>query len=153
MKTLAPLLLLILLAGCATGPTSTTGKTGTAKSPATAQATVSGDTDGATTDFMGGEIHCHVQSIDGDASNVNTTLKPGLHTVITVLTSQGEQFVGVVQVGLPANPPEARSYRIRAHRRNDAITVTLVDDGDKLVATSTASIAPQMKFSVFVKQM
>jgi hypothetical protein len=84
---------------------------------------------------------------------VNTTLKSGLHTVITVLTTQGEQFVGVVRVGLPTSPPEARTYRIRAHRRNDAITVTLVDDSDKLVATSTASLAPQMKFNVFVKQM
>ena len=156
MKTLAPLLLLILLTGCATGPTGMTGtttKTGTTKPSAPVQATVTGDPDGATTDFMGSEIHCHVQSINGDTSNANTALKPGLHTVIAVLTSQGEQYVGVVQVGLPASPPEARTYRIRAHRRNDAITVTLVDDGDQLVATSTASVAPQMKFNVFVKQM
>ena len=153
MKTLAPLLFLILLTGCATGPTGSTGKTGTIKPSAPAQATVTGDPDGATTDFMGGEIHCHIQSIDGDASNVEATLKPGLHTVIAVLTSQGEEYVGVVHVGLPIGFPEARTYRIRAHRRNDAVTVTLVDDCDNLVATSTASLEPQMKFNVFVKQM
>jgi len=149
MKTLATLLLLILLTGCATGTTRPAGTTRTTKAPATAQASVSGDPDGATTDFLGGEIHCHIQSIDGDAANVEATLRPGLHTVIAVLSSQGEQYVGVVQVGLP----EARDYRIHAHRRGDAITVTLVDDGDKLVATSTAQLASQMKFNVFVKQM
>jgi hypothetical protein len=148
MKTLVPLLLFILLTGCATGPAGGTA-TRTISAPASALATVSGDPEGATTDFMGGEIHCHVQSIDGDTSNVTATLAPGMHTVIAVLTSQGQQYVGVVQVGLP----EARAYRMHAHRRNDAITVTLVDETDKLVATSTAALAAQMKFNVFVKQI
>ena len=153
MKTLAPLLLLFLLVGCTTAPVGAPSKAGTTKPSAPAQATFSGDADGATTDFMGGEIHCQVHSIDGDTSNANVTLQSGLHTVIAVLTSQGEEYVGVVHVGLPIGFPEARTYRIRAHRRNDAVTVTLVDDCDNLVATSTASLEPQMKFNVFVKQM
>lgn len=144
MKTLVSLLLLVLLAGCTTGPTSTTNRVGQP-----AFASVHGDADDATTDFMGGEIHCRLQSIDGETVHANTTFKPGPHTVIAVLTSQGEEYVGVIQVGLP----EPRAYRIRAHQRNDAITVTLVDDCDELVATSTAPLAAQMKFNVFVKQI
>jgi len=146
MKTLLPLLFFILLTGCVTGPSRPTGTT---HLPAATQTTVSGDPEGATTDFIGGEIHCLIQSIDGDTTNVAATLQPGLHTVIAVLTSEGEEYVGVVQVGLP----EARACRIRAHRRHDAITVTLVDEGDTLLATSTARVAAQMKFNVFVKQM
>lgn len=144
MKTLVPLLFLILLAGCTTGPINATKPAGQP-----ALASVRGDPDGATTDFMGGEIHCRLQSIDGDSVHVNTTFKPGPHTVIAVLTSKGEEYVGVIQVGLP----EPRAYRIRAHQRDDAITVTLVDDCDELVATSTAPLAAQMKFNVFVKQI
>jgi hypothetical protein len=146
MKTLAPLLLLILVTGCATGPSRPTATT---HSRAATHANISGEPDGATTDFMGAEIPCHIQSINGDPADVTAPLQPGLHTVIAVLRSQGAEYVGVVQVGLP----EARICRIRAHRRNDAITVTLVDDSDTLLATSTALLAGQMKFSVFVKQM
>lgn len=147
MKTLVPLLLLILLAGCTTGPISATKP---ARPEQSAAATVRGDPEGATTDFMGGEIHCRIQSIDGDAVHKDATFDPGPHTVIAILTSDGEEYVGIIQVGLPA----PRSYRIRAHQRDDAITVTLVDDSDsRLVATSTAPLAAQMKFNVFVKQM
>jgi hypothetical protein len=146
MKTLVPLLVLLLLAGCATSPSGPPPPKPPA-APAGPQATVTGDAEGEVTDYMGGEIHCRIQSIDGDTVNVTTALKPGPHTVIAVLTSQGEEYVAVIQVGLP----EARPYRIRAHRRDDAVTVTLVE-GDKLLATSTAPLGPQMKFSVFVKQ-
>jgi len=145
MKTLASLLLLLLLSGCATGPA---GKPKTTPAAPKAQATVTGDAADATTDFMGGEIHCRIQSIDGESIDDRTTLSPGRHTVIAVLTSQGEEYVAVIQLGLP----EARAYRIRAHLRDDAVTVTLTENGDKLVATSTAALAPQMKFNVFVKQ-
>lgn len=147
MKTLVPFLLLVLLAGCATAPISATKSLGTGQP---AVATVRGDPEGATTDFIGGEIHCRLQSIDGDAIHRDATFNPGPHTVIAVLTSQGEEYVGVIQVGLP----EPKAYRIHAHQRDDAITVTLVDDSDnRLVATSTAPLASQMKFNVFVKQM
>jgi len=145
MKTLVPLLLLLLLAGC---NTTSSGPTVSHASTPGPQATVTGDAAGEVTDFIGGEIHCRIQSIDGDTVNVTTALKPGPHTVIAELTSQGEQYVAVIQVGIP----EARPYRIRAHRRDDAVTITLVEGGDKLIATSTAPLAPQMKFNVFVKQ-
>lgn len=145
MKSLIQLLALLLLAGCATNPSHPTAPAQPV--PSGPQATVTGDAAGEVTDFMGGEIHCRIQSIDGDTANVTTPLKPGPHTVIAELTSQGEEYVAVIQVGLP----EARSYRIRAHRRDDAVTVTLVE-GDKLLATSTAPLGPQMKFNVFVKQ-
>lgn len=97
---------------------------------------------------MGGEIHCRIQSIDGDPVSDTTTLTPGPHTIIAVLTSQSQEYVGVIQLGLP----EARPYRIHAHQREDAVTVTLVENGDKLIATSTAPLAAQMKFEVFVQQ-
>jgi len=137
MKNLAPFFLLLLLGGCTSRP---------AGAPA-AHATLNGDAAGANTDFMGGEIHCRIQSIDGVRDD-STTLKPGRHTVIAVLTTQGREYVGVIQVGLP----ESRAFHIRAHQREDAVTVTLVDDNNNLLATSTASLAPQMKFAVFVKQ-
>jgi len=147
MKTLVPFLVLILLAGCTTGPTAATRPSASGQP---ALATVRGDPDGATTDYIGGEIRCRIQSIDGDTVHTDATFDPGPHTVIAVLTSQGEEYVGVIQVGLP----EPRAYRIHAHQRDDAITVTLVDDSNnKLVATSTAPLASQMKFNVFVKQM
>jgi hypothetical protein len=146
MKTPALLLVLLALAGCATSPSRSTPPLASS-TPAGPQATVTGDAEGEVTDFMGGEIHCRIQSIDGDTVNVTTALKPGPHTVIAVLTSQGEEYVAIIQVGLP----EARPYRIRAHRRDDAVTITLVEGG-KLLATSTAPLAPQMKFNVFVKQ-
>lgn len=149
MKTLAPLLLLLLLAGCASRPANvpTTGLA-PVQAPAPATATVTGDPVGAATDFMGGEIHCRIQSIDGDPVSDTTTLAPGRHSIIAVLNTQDQDYVGVIQIGLP----EARPYRIRAHRRDDAVTVTLVEGGDKLIATSTAPLAAQMKFDVFVKQ-
>lgn len=142
MKTLAPLLLLVLLAGCASRPA---GNTPNSASP---QATVTGDPAGATTDFMGGEIHCHIQSIDGDPVSETAQLTPGRHSIIAVLNSQDQDYIGVIQIGVP----DARPYRIRAHRREDAVTVTLVGEGDKLIATATAPLAAQMKFDVFVKQ-
>lgn len=147
MKTLVPLLLLLLLAGCATGPISTTQPSQPRQA---AGATVRGDPDDATIDFMGGVIHCHIRSVDGTTVHEETTFDPGPHTIIAVLTSEGAEYVGVIQVGLL----EPKAYRIRAHQREDAITVTLVDDSDnKLVATSTAPLAAQMKFNVFVKQI
>ena len=151
MKTLAPLLLLLLLGGCASrpaGPTAPAAPATAAPATPTTHASVSGDPVGANTDFMGGEIHCRIQSIDGVAVDESVTVTPGRHTVIVVLTTRGEEYVSVVQVGLP----EPRAYRIHAHHREDAVTVTLVDDNDKLIATSTAALAPQMKFAVFVKQ-
>jgi len=144
MKTLAPLLLLVLLAGCASRPAPTAPNSASAQ----ATVTVTGDPAGAATDFMGGEIHCHIQSIDGDPVSDTARLSPGRHSIIAVLNSQDQVYIGVIQIGVP----DARPYRIRAHRREDAVTVTLVGECDRLIATATAPLAAQMKFDVFVKQ-
>jgi len=142
MKILPLLPALLLLAGCASGPFKSVHKA----PPATA--TFSGDTSEPTSDFMGSEIHCRLQSVDGVAVEDTTELAAGSHTVIAVLSSQGTEYVAVIQLRIPT----ARKYRISARRRDEAITVTLLDAKDQLVATSTATISEQMKFNVFVHQ-
>lgn len=146
MKSALPLLALVLLAGCATPPAGTS--TPSAPPAPAKKATVSGDPSGAMQNFMGDEIHCQIQSIDGDSVAGSTELSPGSHKVIVLLSSQGQEYVGVIQIGIPA----ARAYRLSARRRDDAVTVTLTEGKDKLVATSTASLSEHMKFYVFVNQ-
>ena len=98
---------------------------------------------------MGDEIHCQLQSIDGDSAGPSYQLRPGKHTLIANLGSQGKEYVGVIQLLIP----EARAYRISARRKDDAVTVTLVDEeAAKIVATSTAPLGEQMNFHVFVMQ-
>ena len=143
MKNLIPVITLLLLGGCAT-------PSATAPAPATGVvATIKGDPAGTAQDYMGDEIHCQMQSIDGDSVGATYQLKPGKHTLIANLASQGKEYVGVVQLLIP----EARAYRIRARRQDDAVTVTLVDEeAAKIIATSTAPLSEHMQFFVFVVQ-
>ncbi len=143
MKTLFPLISLLLLGGCAApsdqAPASQTKPV----------ATLNGDPAAPMENFMGDEIHCQMQSIDGDTVGAAYQLRPGKHTLIANLGSQGKEYVGVVQLLIP----EARAYRIKARRKDDAVTVTLVDEeAKKIIATSTAPLSEQMNFYVFVVQ-
>ena len=98
---------------------------------------------------MGDEIRCQMQSIDGDTVGPTYQLRLGNHTLIATLGEPGNEHVGVVQLLIP----EARSYRVTARRREDAVTVSLVDEETKkIVATSTAPLGDHMKFFVFVVQ-
>ncbi len=147
MKQALPVIsLLLLLGGCATphavisaGPASS----------AVPVATIKGDTAGQMDNFMGDEIRCQMQSIDGDTVGATYQLRLGEHTLIVTLGDPGKEYVGVVQLLIPA----AKNYRVNARRREDAITVSLVDEGAaKIVATSTAPLSDHMKFYVFVVQ-
>jgi hypothetical protein len=135
--------MLLLLGGCSTPP---------AAGPAAktvAVATIKGDAAGAPENFMGDEIHCQMESIDGETVGATYQLRPGQHTLIATLASQGKEYVGVIQLLIPA----ARSYRVTARRKEDAVTVSLVDeDAAKIIATSTAPLGEHMKFYVFVVQ-
>ena len=143
MKNLLPLLALLWLGGCGTPPA------GVPAGPPGAVATLKGDPAGTGQDYMGDEIHCRMQSIDGDSVGDSYQLRLGRHTLIATLGSQGKEYVGVIQLLIP----EPKTYRLYARRKDDAVTVTLVDEeATKIVATSTAPLGPQMKFHVFVVQ-
>jgi hypothetical protein len=136
--------LLLLLGACA-APQATVRS---AAEPA-AVATLKGDAAGAPQDFMGDEIACRLHSIDGESVGPTSTLRPGRHTLIVTLGHAGREYVGVVQLLIP----QPRSYRVSARKRDDAVTMTLVDEtAAKIVATSTAALAEQMNFTVFVVQ-
>ncbi len=143
MKSLFPLITMLLLGGCAAP--SEQAPAGRTKPVAT----LNGDPAAPMENFMGDEIHCQMQSIDGDTVGATYQLRPGKHTLIANLGSQGKEYVGVVQLLIP----EARAYRVKARRKDDAVTVTLVDEeAKKIIATSTAPLSEQMNFYVFVVQ-
>ena len=143
MKNLLPVIALLLLGGCATPSAQVpAGQTRPV-------ATLKGDAAGPMDNFMGDEIHCQMQSIDGESVGASYQLRPGKHSLIVTLGNQGKEYVAVVQLLIP----EARTYRVTARRKDDAVTLSLVDEeAAKIIATSTEPLSEQMKFFVFVVQ-
>lgn len=143
MKTLLPVLVLALCLGGCSSPSSPPAAGGPL-------AILKGDRPGAPDqDFMGDEIRCEMQSIDGESVGDSYGLTPGkTHTLIAHVFPDGKQCVAVIRLHIP----QAKTYRIRARRNDDAVTLTLMEEGGRLAATSTAPLADQMKFDVFVIQ-
>jgi hypothetical protein len=138
MKTLPPLVaLLFLLGACASAPSGPV-------------ATIKGDPAGTEENYLGDEIHCKLEFIDGQAIGDSSPLSPGKHTLLVMLGNQGKTYQGVVRLLIPSTS----TYRISARKKDeDAITVTLVDESTTIpVATSTAPLSSHMEFFVFVTQ-
>jgi hypothetical protein len=97
----------------------------------------------------GHEVRCQIQSIDNIAVGSSDSLTPGTHRLIVALTSEGRESVGDVDLIIP----EAKNYRLKAEKKDDSFTLSLVEVvTDRAVATSTAPTSQQMKFLVFVLQ-
>ena len=97
----------------------------------------------------GNEIRCQIQSIDGTPADASEELPPGKHRLIVTLNSLNQEYVGEVELIIP----EPRNYRLKAERKEDAFTLSLVDvESSRTVATSTAPAAARMRFLVFVIQ-
>jgi hypothetical protein len=146
MKNPFPLIALLLLGGCSTY---------FAKSPAPAPvstapvATIDTHRMGVLDFFTGNDVPCQIRSIDGISVDTDFRLPPGNHTLTILLTHLGREYVGDVDLVIP----EAKNYELKARRKGDAFTLSLVDaEAEKTVATSTASSNDRLKFLVFVVQ-
>jgi len=97
----------------------------------------------------GNEIRCQIQSIDGVAAGSSDSLSPGKHRLIVALSSTEKEYVADADLIIP----EAKNYRLKAEKKDDSFTLSLVEvDTAKTVATSTAPVNQNMKFLVFVLQ-
>ena len=100
--------------------------------------------------FTGYEARCEIHSIDGaSVMDTNYQLLPGNHTLTVSLSHLGRDYTGDVDLVIP----EAKNYVLKAKRKGDAFTLSIVDvEADKIIATSTAPLNDHMKFLVFVVQ-
>lgn len=95
------------------------------------------------------EVACQIQLIDGALVASREGLKPGHHRLVVALGANEGEFVGDVDLIIPA----AKDYRLRAEREDDTFTLSLVEtQTGKAVATSSAQAAALMTFQVFVLQ-
>jgi len=134
----------LLLAGCATLPDGS--KTITTKA-ATLQAAVPPSY--PVTKEGAREITCTIQMIDGNMVSSSDRLLPGHHRLVVGFGGTEGEFSGDVDLVIPA----AKTYRLMAEKEEDTFTLALVEqDTAKVVATSSAPIAPMMEFQVFVIQ-
>ena len=134
---------LFLLAGCTT-PHGTM-RAGQADAVATIRVYVPSPVETA----AGSEVRCIIQSIDGVLVGSSDSLTPGKHRLIVALTLGGNEHVGDVDLIIP----EAKNYRLKAEKKDDSFTLSLVEvTTARTVATSTAPANQQMKFLVFVLQ-
>lgn len=156
MKRLIPLIALLCLVGCKN--LTTMMRNARTPSPAPAVSTASPGSV-ATLEvhrsspiefFTGYEAKCEIHSIDGAAvMDTNYQLLPGNHTLTVSLSHLGRDYTGDVDLVIP----EARNYELKAKRKGDAFTLSIVDvEADKIIATSTAPLNDHMKFLVFVVQ-
>lgn len=145
-KGLLPLVaLLFLLAGCTTTPKGDSMRAGQAGAVATIKVYVPSPVETA----AGNDVRCQIQLIDGVAVESSDSLTPGKHRLIVALHSEGKEYVGDVDLIIP----EPKNYRLKAERKEDSFTLSLVEVGTaKAVATSTAPLDHVMKFLVFVIQ-
>ncbi len=146
MKTLLPLIALLLLAGCMTPQARIpVGHAG----PAAPVATLEVHRATAIEFFTGYEARCQIQSIDGAGVGANYQLLPGNHTLTISLVHLGREYIGDVDLVIP----EAKSYELKAKRKGDAFMLSILDvAADEIIATSTAPLTDRMKFLVFVVQ-
>ena len=100
--------------------------------------------------FTGYEARCEIHSIDGvSVIDSNYQLSPGNHTLTVSLSHLGRDYTGDVDLVIP----EAKRYELKAKRKGDSFTLSIMDVGeDKVIATSTAPLNDHMKFLVFVVQ-
>jgi len=156
MKRFIPLIALLCLAGCKNFPMLTrasrapaSASAGPAPTPAPT-ATLEVHRATVVEFFTGYEARCEIHSIDGAAvMDANYQLLPGNHTLTVSLNHLGRDYTGDVDLVIP----EARNYELKAKRKGDAFTLSIVDvEADKIIATSTAAINDHMKFLVFVVQ-
>lgn len=156
MKHLLPLVALLCLVGCKNFPmlihsarAQTPAKAASATTPAPV-ATLEVHRASPIEFFTGYEARCEIHSIDGAAvMDANYQLLPGNHTLTVSLSHLGRDYTGDVDLVIP----EAKNYELKAKRKGDAFTLSIVDvEADKIIATSTAPLDDHMKFLVFVVQ-
>ena len=146
LRLLLPLSVLILVLG---GCTTASHETASTRQVIIAVASLKVHVPSPVEAAAGNEIRCQIQSIDGTAVSASDDLSPGKHRLIVTLESLKQEFVGEVELIIP----EPRNYRLKAERKDDAFTLSLVEvESSRTVATSTATAAPRMKFLVFVIQ-
>ena len=152
MKNLLPLVVLLLLGGCMTPRAKTpTGHNSPATSiaPLGPLASLEVHRTSKLEFFTGYEARCQILSIDGAAVETNPQLQLGNHTLTVSLSHLGQDYTGDVDLVIP----EAKDYELKARRKGDAFTLSIIDVGaDKVIATSTAPLNDHMKFLVFVVQ-
>lgn len=151
MKNLLPLLALLLLGGCLMPRAKTpTGHLSPAPLSTTVPvASLEVHRASPIEFFTGYEAQCQILSIDGAPVDSNSQLLPGNHTLTVSLNHLGSEYMGDVDLVIP----EAKSYELKAKRKGDSFTLSLVDAAaDKVIATSTALLNDHMKFLVFVVQ-
>ncbi len=157
MNRYVPLIALLCLTGCKNLPGwMTHGARATPVAPAAPAvapapvATLEVHRAGPIEFFTGYDAKCEIHSIDGAAvMDTNYQLLPGNHTLTVTLNHLGRDYTGDVDLVIP----EAKNYELKAKRKGDAFTLSIVDvDADKVIATSTAALNDHMKFLVFVVQ-
>ena len=158
MKRLIPLIALLGLVGCKNFTTMMHSARAKSASPAAATApaapapvaTLEVHRSSPIEFFTGYEAKCEIHSIDGAAvMDTNYQLLPGNHTLTVSLSHLGRDYTGDVDLVIP----EAKNYELKAKRKGDAFTLSIVDvEADKIIATSTAPLNDHMKFLVFVVQ-
>lgn len=154
MKNLLPLLAVLLLGGCMMPWSKTSARhlapaTATGAAPTGPVATLEVHRANPIELFSGYEARCAILSIDGAPIDSNYQLLPGNHTLTVSLLHLGQEYVGDVDLVIP----EAKSYELKAKRKGDAFTLSIVDvESDKIIATSTAPLTERLKFLVFVVQ-
>ncbi|MBL9215975.1 MAG: hypothetical protein JNG83_10910 [Opitutaceae bacterium] len=149
MKRLPFLVLALVLGGCTTPAMKDPAAADAPSATAPAVATLTPSPASRFDFFLGHDVECRIETIDGIALEKDPPLTPGKHRLLVVLQSAGKEFVGEVDLVIPA----ARQYQLKAKRKDDAFTVSLVDtETSAIIATSTAPAAARMKFLVFVVQ-
>lgn len=147
MKYFLPLMALLCLAGC----TARVAKVRPVEpAPATPVATLEVHRASPLEFFTGYEARCEIHSIDGvGVLDSNYQLLPGNHVLTVSLSHLGRDYIGDVDLVIP----EAKRYELKAKRKGDSFTLSIVDtEEDKVIATSTAPLNDHMRFLVFVVQ-
>ena len=149
MKNLLPLMVLLLLGGCMTPRAKTPTGHLSPSAPAAPVASLEVHRASPIEFFTGYEAKCQILSIDGAAVDSTIQLLPGNHTLTVSLNHLGSDYTGDVDLVIP----EAKSYELKAKRKGDAFTLSIVDVAeDRIIATSTSPLNDHMKFLVFVVQ-
>jgi hypothetical protein len=142
---------MLLLGGCVTHTAKIPAVPPGSATSSPAVATIDVHRAGVLDFFTGNDVPCQIRSIDGVGIDTNFRLPPGNHTLTILLTHLGHEYVGDVDLVIP----EAKTYELKARRKGDAFTLSLVDaESDKTIATSTAPLTDtdRLKFLVFVVQ-
>lgn len=147
MKYFLTLCVLIGLSGCVTPPAKLQSALPTSSTPT---ASLEVHRANPIEILTGHETRCEIHSIDGiSVIDSHYELAPGNHTLTVSLSHSGHDYVGDVNLLIPA----AKRYELRAKRKADVFMLSIVEvAGDKVIATSIAPLNDHLNFLVFVVQ-